>query len=252
MTSVETIIPHSFSVIMPAYNAELTIKDSIESVLNQTYDNFKLYIINDCSNDNTESIIQSYNDPRIIYIKNVTNKGVSDSRNIGIDLSTSEYISFLDSDDIWIHNKLKLQLDEFKKGYDIVCSNYLTFHSQSSEDTKCRISPELITYSMMLKSNLIGNLTGAYNCLSLGKVYQKKIGHEDYVMWLELIKKTKYAYCIQKPLAKYRLQSSSLSGNKSKAIRWQWKIYRNELSLSLPKTVYYFSHYIFNALKKRR
>ncbi|MEM7860398.1 glycosyltransferase family 2 protein, partial [Morganella morganii] len=94
--------------------------------------------------------------------------------------------------------------------------------------------------------------TGLYNSDILGKKYQKPIGHEDYVMWLDLIKENQKVYCIQEPLAKYRLHNTSLSSNKLKTIKWQWSIYRNELKLSLPKSIYYFSHYIINALKKRR
>ncbi|WP_354637538.1 glycosyltransferase family 2 protein [Morganella morganii] len=240
------------SVIMPAYNAEKYISDSIDSVLNQSIQNFELIIIDDNSQDNTTNIINKYNDPRIVLIINSNNLGVSETRNIGISAANGKYIAFLDSDDIWLPHKLSLQIMCLNDGWDVVSSNYIAFESNADNKITERKSPSIISYSDMLKSNFIGNLTGIYNVQKIGKIYQKKSGHEDYIMWLEIIKKSKKAYCIQESLAKYRLHNSSLSSNKVKAIKWQWSIYRNELKLSLPKSIYYFSHYIINALKKRR
>ncbi len=240
------------SVIMPAYNAEKYISDSIDSVLNQSIQNLELIIIDDNSQDNTTKIINKYNDPRIVLIINTNNLGVSETRNIGISAANGKYIAFLDSDDIWLPHKLSLQIMCLNDGWDVVSSNYIAFESNAGNKITERKSPSIISYSDMLKSNFIGNLTGIYNVQKIGKIYQKKSGHEDYIMWLEIIKKSKKAYCIQESLAKYRLHNSSLSSNKVKAIKWQWSIYRNELKLSLPKSIYYFSHYIINALKKRR
>ncbi|MBQ0213166.1 glycosyltransferase family 2 protein [Proteus vulgaris] len=238
------------SIIMPAFNAEKTIKSSIESILNQTIKDFRIYIIDDNSIDTTSKIIHSFNDERIIYIQNNNNQGVSKSRNIGIKKCKGKYIAFLDSDDQWFSNKLEKQLELLENGWDVVCSNYITFTENNNLNR--RLSPEIISYEKMLLSNFIGNLTGIYNSSSLGKFYQKEKGHEDYIMWLEILKITNKAYCIQEPLAKYRVSDTSLSGNKLKAIQWQWSIYRDELNLSLIKSSYYFINYIFNALKKRK
>ncbi|HGN1247649.1 MULTISPECIES: glycosyltransferase family 2 protein [Providencia] len=239
-----------FSIIMPVFNSEETVSDSIYSVLNQTYSNFKLYVINDSSTDNSKDIILSFNDERIVYLETPKNSGVAYARNLGIQHCTGKYISFLDSDDLWLPKKLECQLNKLYEGYDVVCSNYITFNNDS--DLSLRQSPDIIKYTSMLKSNFIGNLTGTYNTHSIGKVFQKKVGHEDYVMWLEILKKTDEAFCIQEVLAKYRVSNTSLSSNKLKTIKWQWSIYRNELKLSNIKSLYYFSHYILNALKKRR
>ncbi|GAB1440031.1 glycosyltransferase [Providencia sp.] len=238
------------SIIMPCYNAEKYISESINSVLAQTYTKFELIIIDDSSTDKSINIISEYQDDRIKLIKSNLNQGVAASRNKGIIAAKGQYISFLDSDDLWLPNKLEYQLTKLQAGYDVVCSNYFTFNNET--DIKLRVSPAIIKYSSMLKSNFIGNLTGTYNVSNIGKVFQKKIGHEDYVMWLEILKKSGKAFCIQEPLAKYRISNASLSSNKFKAIKWQWSIYRNELKLSTPKSLYYFSHYLLNALKKRR
>ncbi|EML1937541.1 glycosyltransferase family 2 protein [Providencia stuartii] len=235
---------------MPVFNSEKTVSESIASVLNQTYADFKLYIINDSSTDLSKDIILSFKDTRIVYLETEKNSGVAHSRNLGIKICTGKYISFLDSDDLWLPNKLALQLTKLKAGYNVVCSNYYTFSNET--DIKLRNSPTIIKYSSMLKSNFIGNLTGTYNVSKIGKVFQKKVGHEDYVMWLEILQKAGEAFCIQDPLAKYRISNASLSSNKFKAIKWQWSIYRNDLKLSPTKSLYYFSHYLLNALKKRR
>lgn len=239
------------SIIMPAYNAEATIKCSVYSVIGQTFSKFKLYIINDASTDCTEEIIRSFEDSRIVYIKNDYNIGVAESRNKGIKKCKGKYIAFIDSDDLWEPNKLELQYIHLNAGMDIVCSNYVTFSENPMRIKNKRIAPQYIRYNDMLKSNFIGNLTGIYNSDKLGKIYQKKIGHEDYVMWLELIKRAKCCYCVQEYLAKYRESNKSLSGNKLRAIVWQWSIYRKELNMGLISTIYYFSSYIYNGILKR-
>lgn len=239
---------------MPAYNAEKTILESIESVISQTYLNWELIIIDDCSNDMTLEIIKKYSiqDSRIKLIKNEFNLGVSSSRNISIKNCSGDFICFLDSDDIWSPNKLEKQMLLLNSGWDVVCSNYTTFSDDSNIILQHRKSPPIIKYTDMLKSNFIGNLTGIYNRKKLGTFFQKKLGHEDYVMWLNILNKSRKAYCIQEPLAKYRISKKSISANKIKTMQWQWFIYRNELQFSLIKSMYYFSHYIVNALKKRR
>lgn len=240
------------SIIMPAYNAAKTINQSIDSVLNQTFSDFKLYIINDNSTDETKNIIKKIDDKRIIYLENKENKGASGSRNKGIDICEGRYIAFLDSDDIWVAEKLELQCQKLKEGWDLVCSSYKTFVDDISLVNGNRTAPQIISRSDMLKSNFIGNLTGIYNAEKLGKVRQVNKGHEDYIMWLEVIKRAKKAFCIQQSLAYYRTSSTSLSGNKLKAVQWQWEIYRKDQQLSLFKSLYYFSYYIYNAILKRK
>ncbi|WP_405078190.1 glycosyltransferase family 2 protein [Pectobacterium versatile] len=241
------------SIIMPVHNGECTIRKSIDSILNQSFQDIKIYIVDDCSDDDTPSIISGYNSDRIFYLRNKENLGVAESRNVGINFSKGKYISFLDSDDIWHPEKLKKQIDILNSGFDVVCSNYIAFQSENNlMEGRKRMSPEVIFFKDMLKSNFIGNLTGIYNAEKLGKFYQKNIGHEDYVMWLGIMTRAQKAYCVQEPLAYYRVSSTSLSGNKFKAMLWQWNIYRNEVKLSLVSSCYFFFCYVFYALKKRK
>ncbi|AWH90123.1 glycosyltransferase [Limnobaculum parvum] len=237
---------------MPAYNAADTIHESIMSVLEQTFTDFRLYVVNDCSTDKTKDVIMSFSDKRIVYIENNINLGVSESRNLGIKESRGKYIAFLDSDDLWKSEKLEIQYNLLLEGWDIVCSNYQTFSGSPDNILNLRISPEVISYKEMLKSNFIGNLTGIYNSDKLSKIYQNKVGHEDYVMWLELVKKAQKIYCVQESLALYRVTDKSLSSNKVRAMFWQLKIYRNVLGFSLIKSGYYFFFYILYAIHKRK
>lgn len=240
-----------FSIIMPAFNSEKTIKTSIDSVLSQTEERFRLYIVNDSSSDKTKDIINTYNDSRIIYLENSNNQGVCNSRNRAIKLCKGKYIAFLDSDDVWDNNKLKEQLFYLEKGYLVVCSNYNTFYDDPSVILNTRKAPEIIKYGQLLKSNFIGNLTGIYNASVIGKFYQSNQGHEDYIMWLEILAKCGQAYCIQKNLASYRVSSGTVSSNKLRAISWQWKIYRQHLKFSLASSLYYFTCYLYHGVIKR-
>lgn len=241
------------SIIMPVYNGEKTILGSIKSVIEQTYLNWELIIVDDCSTDDTYSIVKSINDKRIKFYQLESNTGSPTSpRNYGLSVCCGKLIAFLDADDIWESQKLELQVRMLNRGYDIVCSNYAVFsNDRPNEVLSYRHFPEVFNFSKMLKGNCIGNLTGIYNREKLGIVFQKHQGHEDYIMWLELVKNVEHVYCIQQPLARYRLVPNSVSSNKFQAIKWQWRIYRNELDLSIFKSSYYFLYYTFNVIKRQ-
>lgn len=239
------------SIIMPVYKASATIEQAVASIINQSYKNWELIIVNDCCPEGSCKLVrkQVVSNPRIIQIDNANNQGVVTSRNTGIAQAKGEVIAFLDSDDYWHEDKLSLQMTMIEKGYDLVCSNYLRI-KPNSEPIEVVHKVEF-SYTDMLKSNQIGNLTGMYRCDRIGKIYQKKVGHEDYVMWLEVVKTAGKGYCIQQPLAYYRVSNSSLSSNKARAATWQWAIYRKELNLNLIISLWFFSNYVYAALKKR-
>lgn len=241
-----------FSIIMPVYIARETIEQAISSVIDQTYSNWELIIINDaCPDESCKSINKIIKDNnQIIQINNKTNQGVAKSRNVGIAYATGEVIAFLDADDYWHQEKLDLQVAKIEEGYDVVCSNY--FRIELNGKATQVIHKKEFDYSDMLKSNRIGNLTGIYRCDRIGKVYQKNIGHEDYLMWLNIMEKAETGYCVQQPLAFYRMSENSLSSNKVKAMTWQWHIYRNELHLSLLNSIWFFLNYSYLAYNKHR
>lgn len=239
------------SIIMPVHKARATIEQAVASVVAQSYHNWELIVINDECPDNSCQLITEYrvNDPRIIQINHAINQGVVTSRNIGISQSKGQIIAFLDSDDYWGKYKLERQMAKIEEGYDVVCSNYLRVKPNSNPIEV--MHKKEFKFFDMLKSNQIGNLTGMYRCDRLGKIYQKEVGHEDYLMWLEIVKLAGIAYCVQEPLAYYRVSNKSLSSNKFQAMTWQWKIYRKELNLGLITSLWFFSSYVYGALKKR-
>lgn len=242
--------PEIVSIIMPLYNSSKYIEESILSVINQTFDYWCLYVVDDCSTDNSVSLAQSLaeKDSRIRIIKNSKNVGVAEARNVGIKMAEGKYIAFLDSDDQWSANKLQSQLKALESGYDVVCSNYSTFSESIDSTISIRTFPREFTYTDMLTGNKIGNLTGMYNQKRIGKVFQNAVGHEDYIMWLDILSRTSKCFCVQENLAYYRVSDKSLSGNKLKASLWQWEIYRKHLGLGVVKSVYYWHCYVLNAL----
>ncbi|EKE6108257.1 TPA: glycosyltransferase family 2 protein [Vibrio cholerae] len=241
------------SIVMPAYNAEKTISNSIYSVVHQTYKNWELLVIDDSSNDATSSIVQEFqkNDIRIRYIKNEGKRGVSSARNVGISLASGVYIAFLDSDDTWENKKLELQIDAMQKGSFNVSHTSYNKVSLSGVLIGHVRAKRLVTYKDMLKYNHIGNLTGIYNVGVIGKVYQNGIGHEDYDMWLRVLSKSD-SIGVDVSLANYLVQSGSLSSNKFLSASWHFNILKRECGDNIFKVVFYFLHYIFNAIKIRR
>ncbi|AJI47001.1 glycosyltransferase family 2 protein [Francisella philomiragia] len=241
------------SIITPSYNSEKYISNTIESVITQTYQNWEMIIVDDCSTDSSCDIAEKYTqkDSRIKLIKLNKNSGPAKARNRAIKEAKGRYISFLDSDDIWYHRKLEKQV-YFMKENDlaVTCSSYYIVDAKGKKN-KTRLVREKILYSDMLKSNHIGNLTGIYDCIKLGKIYADDVGHEDYTLWLKVVQKSKTVNTISEPLAEYRVLNNSISSNKFKTLSWQWNIYRNILDLNVFRSSYYFVCYVYYALKKR-
>jgi len=242
------------SIIMPCYNAEQYIEESILSVLSQSYINWELLIIDDNSTDTSNEIIHTFQqkDARIKSIKNHINLGAAKSRNHGLDAATGTYIAFLDSDDIWLDSKLEKQITFMENNHILLCySDYYTIDEKGNLLTSYH-APKQVSYSDMLKTSTIGTLTMVYNIQEVGKIYFKELGHEDYILKLDILKKIPYAEGILEPLAKYRRHTQSLSSNKLQTIHWQWKIYREVENLSLSKSIYYFIHYAYFGFFKYR
>lgn len=230
---------------MPAFNSELTIEESIQSILNQSYKNFELIIIDDCSSDKTLQIIEKYasQDDRIKILTQSKNQGVAMTRNLGIKISKGSIIAFCDSDDIWNFDKLKKQLP-LLRSHDIVCSNFILEKINGSYSREI-IDKSKFDYQDLLKYNYIANSSAIFNVLQLGKIYQENIGAEDFLMWLRLSKKSnKLIFRVQEPLITYRVNSKSLSGNKVKSAIWRWNILTKKIGLNYLKASYFMIFFI--------
>lgn len=242
------------SIVMPTYNSGKYIINSIESVLSQSYQNWQLFIVDDYSTDNTLNIILTFKDPRIILIKNDSNKGVVFTRNRAIQAAKGQFIAFLDSDDLWLPNKLSQQVAALRQQNNAVCchSSFRRIDESGKFINDVR-TVKHINLSLMRKSNFIGNSTGIIDRNKVGTVFQKERKHEDYIMWLDVLSKTEEAYSIgiEEVLAEYRVRSSSLSSNKVQSLNWHWSILRKEQELSIFSSVYYLCHYVYFGIKKR-
>lgn len=242
------------SIITPCYNASSYISFTIESALKQTYPNWELIIVDDCSTDNSSDIIKQFisGDTRIKYFKTDNPSGSPVlPRNIGIEKATGRYIAFLDSDDIWLPTKLEEQLKLFKDDKTAVAfSNYEKMNEAGERNQRIIIAPKETNYHNLLKGNVIGNLTGIYDTEKVGKVYCQDIRHEDYVLWLSILKKGYLAKNTNTVTALYRVRENSVSSNKLKILSWQWNILRNVEKISLPKAIYYYINYAIRAFLK--
>lgn len=236
------------------YNSGRFIREAINSVLAQTYTDWELLVIDDGSTDNSVDIVREYadKDQRIRLLFNDRHIGIpSAPRNEGVRNAKGRFIAFLDSDDIWHPQKLENQLPLFKKNdVVIVYSNYEKINEQGVKTKRIVTMPQLATYKTLLYDCVIGNLTGIYDISKVGKVAFKDVHQEDYVMWLNILKKGGIALNTNTVEGEYRVVSNSLSSNKIKTLGWHWAVYRKLEHLSFFKSCYYFVHYAFNALAK--
>lgn len=243
----------SVTIIMPSYNSENFIIESIESVLAQTYSNWELIIVDDCSPDDSNKIIAKYidSDSRIKLIKLQKNSGPAIARNMAIETANGRYIAFLDSDDVWLPNKLEKQI-KFMQDNDLAFT-YSSYKlvGEDNEDLGLFITKDKISYFDMLKTCSVGCLTAIYDTEKIGKQYMPLIlKRQDYGLWLKILKLIGETRGILEPLATYRIRKNSVSSNKVKAAKYQWKIYREIEKLSFLKSLYYFAFYAYNGIIK--
>jgi len=241
------------SVVMPVYNAEATMARSIDSVLAQSHHQVELILVNDGSRDGSAAIMDAYagRDPRVVAVHQA-NGGVAAARNRGLQEARGTHVAFLDSDDWWDTDKLAIQLAHMARTGARVC---YTAYQRVAEDGRALtmvVPPERVDYAGMLYSNRIGNLTGIY-ARSLGEAAFQKMGHEDYVFWLDRVRRAGHAERVRevRPLAYYLVRGGSVSANKLRAAGWQWRIYRETERLTWAHSAWCMLHYMAHALLKR-
>ena len=238
------------SIITPTYNSQEFLEQTIESIVNQTYKNWELIIVDDASSDKTLNIINNYVSEfnNIQLIRNEMNLGAGVARNKGIQGAKGDFIAFLDSDDLWNPNKLEVQIKYMLKNHLDVCySSYDLIDLQGELLFKKVKALENLSYEKLLKSNYLGNLTGIYNCKSLGKIMSPELRkRQDWLLWLKAIKRSnKPAVGIQESLAKYRVRKNSISSNKLDLVKYNFLVYYKGLGFSLIKSIRYFSVFLY-------
>jgi len=241
------------SVVIPLYNKESFITETIQSVLNQTFADFELILINDGSTDKSEPVVKTFNDHRIRY-KSIANSGVSVARNTGIELAKFTWIAFLDADDYWQLNKLNKQLEfMLKNNFQITYTKYYAVNANDSKILFAVNSPNEVSFKSMLKNDYIGCLTLMYDSEKLGKIYMPEIRRrQDYAFKLRLLKIAKKAYCLDEYLAFYSMNQNSLSSNKVKLLRYNYSVFRTELNFSKLKSFMYLVRLVFYNLHFKR
>ena len=243
------------SIIMAAYNTEKTIEQAINAVSSQTYTNFEQLVVNDCSKDRTVELVKDIvaKDSRVRLISNVKNSGVSYTRKHGLEEAKGDWIAILDSDDAWDPEKLEKQIVlQRRTNADLLFTGSAFMDSEGHPIDWCLHAPKEVTYRQLLKQNVLSNSSALVRKELYAKYYAIGDGmHEDFAIWLSILKEGKKAYGVDEPLLIYRIAKSSKSGNKVKAARMNWNTYRY-VGLNLMEAIYYECWYIFNGIRKYR
>lgn len=230
------------SIITPCFNAEKYIAETILSVRKQSYSNWELLITDDGSDDKSVKIINEFiKEDNRIKLFEISNSGAAVARNNSIQNAKGNFIAFIDSDDVWLPNKLELQLNfMIEKEYNFTYTSYKRIDENGGNLNTIVTCYMYLTYNEMLYSNKIGCLTAMYNKDNLGKIYMPLIRkRQDYALWLKILKTEKKAFGLDIVLAKYRLRSSSMSNNKIEMLKWNWQLYKKIEKLTFFKALYY-------------
>ena len=245
------------SIIVPVYNSEKFIKDTISTVQKQTYNNWELILVDDASTDNGINIIESYsqNDKRIKLIKLETNSGAAIARNKGIEYANGEYIAFLDSDDLWHKEKLEKQLNFMKANdYSFSFTGYEFADENGNGNGKIVQVPKSLNYKQALKNTIISTITVMFDMKKLNKkdIEMPNIRKgQDTATWWKILKNNNIAYGLNESLSIYRRTKNTLSSNKFMALKRTWNLYRKVEKISILASIYYFIWYLYNTIKKR-
>ncbi|GEL68112.1 glycosyltransferase family 2 protein [Marinilactibacillus psychrotolerans] len=243
------------SVIIPVYNAEKFLSQTIQSILNQTYENYEIILIDDCSTDNSKNIIEEFicKDSRIKLYELDNNSGAAVSRNKGLKVSEGQYIAFIDSDDLWKENKLEKQIKFMEQNnFGFTFTNYEMI-SENGEVLKASMKiPNKLDYKMLLKNTAIACSSVIIDRSIIGEFTMPNVRKgQDTATWLKILRHYQFAMLLDEVLGSYRLVENSISANKFGAIKRTWNTYRNIEKLSFIRASYYFLNYIFNAIVRR-
>ncbi len=238
------------SIITPTYNCGKFIKETIESVQNQTYENWEMIIVDDCSTDDTKAVVEEISkvDARIKYYCLEVNSGAAVARTKAMELAEGEYMAFLDSDDLWLNNKLELQLNFMvQNDYAFTCTAYEKI-SETGEKLKKKIVKAIpkTNYNRLLLDCPVGNSTVMYSVKKMGKFEVPNIRkRNDDALWLQMLKKEQYIYGLNQVLMQYRLRQSSLSHKKLDLIKHHWYLYRKIEKLNVFRSAFHVCVWCF-------
>lgn len=245
------------SIIVPVYNSEKFIEDTINTVKQQTYKNWELILVNDCSTDKSKEIIEEYikKDEKMKLINLEKNSGAAIARNTGIEKAKGRYIAFLDADDLWNKEKLEKQIKFMKDNdYEFTFTGYEFADENGRGNGKIVKVPQKINYKQALKNTIISTITVMFDMKKFKKEEIKMPNirkGQDTATWWKILKNNNVAYGLNENLSIYRRTKNTLSSNKFKALKRTWNLYRNVESLTMVCSIYYFLCYLYHTIKKR-
>ncbi len=245
------------SIIVPVYNAVQYIEDTVATVINQTYTNWELLLVDDGSTDGSRQLLAGmlaeYKDERIqLFCRD--NRGAAETRNFGLSKATGRYITYLDADDIWESHKLEKQLHFMNEKQAAFCFTGYEFADENGEGTgKIVRVPETISYKQALRNTTIFTSTVMFDSEKIEKhlLNMPNMKSEDTALWFQILGRGYLAYGLNENLVRYRRVGGSLSSNKMEAIRRIWNLYRKSEHLSLPYSAYNFFFWALRAVKRR-
>jgi len=242
------------SIIMPAYNSEKTIEESINSVIAQTCKNWELIVVNDCSTDNTKEIIKKLksNEIRIRLFTSVRNNGVAKARNFALKKANGKYIAFLDSDDLWLPKKLEKQVSFMVRNNALISFTGTAYiNNEGIPSSYIQKTPKHFYYHDLLKRNIMtcSSMVVQKNVMTL---FPKGFLHEDYVVWLRILKKYGQAYGLDKPFTVYRLSKESKSANRFSSAFMIFNAYKHVGFNKLSSLLLTLRYAVFSTTKRLR
>jgi len=248
----EPFISGLVSVVMPAYNSAATLAAAIESVLAQEYGELELYVVDDHSVDATRRLAEAFGkkDARVRVLSTDSGKGVAPARNTALRRCRGEFVAFIDADDRWDPEKLRVQLAALSdSGLALAATSYRVVDQHGADCGLVRIDGTA-GYDDLLKGNVLGCSTVVVDRTRTGTFLMPEEVNEDYLTWLALTKEYGPALCVRQVLATYTKSSASLSGSKLRAAQWQWRVYREVLKFSAVRSAYLFAHYACRGVGK--
>lgn len=249
-----TINNNTVSIIVPVYNAQRCIADTINSIIRQSYTDWELLLVDDGSTDSSLEIMSKYESDKIHVLKNTMGKGAYAARNTGTSAAKGRYIAFLDADDLWKEDKLGKQLDFMNKTAAAFSFTGYEFADENAVSTGAvvRVPPSL-SYRQAIKNTTIFTSTVMFDMNQLAKedILMPNVPSEDSATWWQVLKKGHLAYGLDEALTIYRRMGKSLSSNKIEAIRRIWFLYRKVEHLNIIDSAYCFCFWAVRAVIRR-
>ena len=246
------------SIVVPVYNVKPYIEATIQSVLNQTYTNWELILVENASKDGTVEVVEQYleahPDERIKFYNIPDNIGAAAARNFGVEHSSGRFVTYLDSDDLWQPEKLEHQVAYMlEKDAAFSFTGYEFASAEGIGTGKVVVVPETISYKEALKNTTIFTSTVMFDTEKIAReeIRMPLVKSEDTALWWRILRSGVTGYGLNENLVLYRRIANSLSSNKLEAMRRVWNLYRKEEKLSLCFSAYNFCHWAINAVRRR-